>query len=155
MEWTAIPGVVCEGYGVASGVRGAFPGGTIRAQIPLFGKRGLDLSHCYPGTLNVSVAPLALVLVHPAYTFRGVRWASNHAAEDFSFSACRISCGDVVEEGFIYHPHPETKPQHFQPPSIVEVMAPFIEGLAYGSSVIVDINPAEVHVAEEPSGSRS
>ncbi len=155
MEWTAIPGVVCEGYGVASGVRGAFPGGTIRAQIPLFGKRGLDLSHCYPGTLNVSVAPLALVLVQPAYTFRGVRWASNHPAEDFSFSACRISCGDVVEEGFIYHPHPETKPQHFQPPSIVEVMAPFIEGLAYGSSVIVDINPAEVHVAEEPSGSRS
>ncbi len=152
VDWIAIPGVVCEGFGVASGGCSAFPEGTIRAQIPLFLERGLDLSHCFPGTLNVSIAPRTLILIEPQYTFRQVRWAANHPAEDFSFSACRISCHGVTQPGYVYYPHPETKPQHFQPPYVVEILAPFIEGVAYESPVTIELNPAEVRVVEDLSG---
>ena len=31
--------------------------------------------------------------------------------------------------GLIYWPHPETKPEHFQDPHVVEIMAPKIQGL--------------------------
>ena len=133
-EWIAVSGTVVAGYGVASGQADDAPeGGTIAAQLPHFRARGLDLSHCFPGTLNVSIAPRRWAMVDPAETFAGVRWSETVPAETFSFSPCGVEAGDRQVEGFVYYPHPETKPGHFHPPTIIEILAPFIEGLHHGS----------------------
>ncbi len=57
-EWVTIPGVVVEGYGVASGMSedSPYPEGTITTQLPFFQELGLDFSSFYPATLNVSIA---------------------------------------------------------------------------------------------------
>ena len=47
-------------------------------------------------------------------------------------------------DGYVYYPHPDTKPRHFQPPSVIEVIAPLIEGIAYGSPVRLEVDPSEV-----------
>ncbi len=140
----SVRGVVCEGYGVASGVRGNIPGGTIRPQILLFKERGLDLSPCFAGTLNVSIAPHSYALREPQYVFRGLRWSPDSPAEDFSITPCVVTFEDRSVDGYVYYPHPDTKPRHFQPPSVIEVIAPLIEGIAYGSPVRLEVDPSEV-----------
>jgi hypothetical protein len=37
--------------------------------------------------------------------------------------------------GYIYWPHPETKPEHFQDPHTVEILAPGLDGVADGVEV--------------------
>ena len=143
----SLRGVVCEGYGVASGIRCAvFPGGTIAAQLPHFKERGLDLYHCFSGTLNVSVAPHVLTMVDPQFTFEAVEWSPGHPRETFSFSPCRLLFRARPAAGYIYYPHPETKPAHPHPPSLVEVLAPFIEGIAYGVGVALEVDQREVRI---------
>ena len=137
---------MCEGYGVASGARGDIPGGTIRPQIPLFKERGLDLSHCFAGTLNVSIAPHSYALMKPRYVFRGLRWSPDSPAEDFSITPCVVTFEHRSVDGYVYYPHPDTKPRHFQPPSVIEVIAPLIEGIAYGSPVRLEVDPSEVGI---------
>ena len=144
----SVRGVVCEGHGVASGVRGDVPGGTIRPQMPLFKERGLDLSHCFAGTLNVSVAPHLFALKKPRHVFRGVRWSPDSPAEDFSLTPCVITLEDRSVDGYVYYPHPETKPGHFQPPHVMEIIAPFLDGITYGSVVVIGVDPEEVHIQE-------
>ena len=60
-----IPATIVQGHRVASGLNGnpRFPGGTLRMQLPFFAELGLDLSAFYPGTLNVSIAPLSYRVV--------------------------------------------------------------------------------------------
>ncbi|NER98945.1 MAG: hypothetical protein F6J86_34845, partial [Symploca sp. SIO1B1] len=67
-------------------------------------------------------------------------------AEDFSFSPCRISYHNQTYSGWIYYPHPETKPAHFQDPSILEILAPFIPNMNYGATISLDINLREVRL---------
>ncbi len=74
-------------------------------------------------------------LVEPEHTFRRVEWTPLHPPEDFSFSRCRILHAGREVEGWIYTPHPETKADHFQPPTMLEVLAPFLPGIAYGDEV--------------------
>ena len=146
-KWITVPGVILRGYGVASGSGSDDPSsGTIRAQLAHFRDRGLDLSHCFPGTLNVSIAPRYFSLHHPRHTFTAVRWSPWVEAETFSFSPCQVVMGDARVAGFVYYPHPETKPDHFHPPTVVEVIAPFIEGLAYDSHLELALDPSEVTV---------
>ena len=66
-----IKGTVIPGHGVASGHASdsPYPAGTIALQRPFFQQLGLDLSDCFDGTLNVSVAPMELVLRDPDHTF--------------------------------------------------------------------------------------
>lgn len=44
--------------------------------------------------------------------------------------------------GKIYYPHPETKPEHFQQPDVLELLLPFVGGLKYGDEIQLSI-PAE------------
>jgi hypothetical protein len=37
--------------------------------------------------------------------------------------------------GFIYQPHPDTKPEHFQKPDVLELLLPRIENLSYGTRI--------------------
>ena len=83
---------VVRGHQVASGTNGdpRFPGGTVRMQLPYFRSLGLDLSAFYPGTLNVSIAPLDYHVLRPHLTFTGVKWHPTEPAEDFSFFNLRL-----------------------------------------------------------------
>jgi hypothetical protein len=83
----------------------------------------------------------------PQFTFRQVAWTTLHPPEDFSFSRCRVIVDGVGYEGWVYYPHPETKRAHFQSPSVVEVIAPFIADLAYGDRVDLALDGMEVLVS--------
>lgn len=146
--WLHVRGVVVQGHRVASGAgrSSPYPAGTIALQIPCFRRRGLDLSAFHPATLNVSIAPRRLTLTRPSITFREVRWTAHHPPEDFSFSPCRVAAAGVVCDGLVYHPHPATKARHFQDPSTVEVLAPYIPDLRYGDAVVLQLRREEVQL---------
>ncbi len=147
-NWVTLPGVVVRGYMVASGqaADSPYPGGTIAMQLPFFKKLGLDLSGCYPATLNISVSPYTFSLANPEHTFRRVEWTSEHPPEDFSFSRCRVTFNRATYRGWVYYPHPETKKRNFQNPSTVEVLAPFIPSLKYGYTVELALNTDEIRL---------
>ena len=145
--WQTISGVLVQGHRVASQQSEHYPRGTIEMQVPFFQQLGLDLTPYYQGTLNISISPHTFAMEHPQYTFLSVEWTSRHPPEHFSFSACYVIFQSARYGGWIYYPHPETKRRHFQDPSLLEVIAPFIPGIAYGSNVEVAINPAEISLA--------
>jgi hypothetical protein len=131
-----------QGHRVASGLNGnpRFPGGTLRMQTPHFQALGLDISRFYPGTLNISIAPLQYRIVKARYTFTNVKWHPSEPAEDFSFFDVRAICPDGSSvSGFIYFPHPDTKPEHFQEPDVLELLLPFVDGLHYGMTLSLEI----------------
>lgn len=146
MSEITVPARIVAGHKVASGQGGdpRFPDGTLRMQIPLFKERGLDLSPYYPGTLNLSISPWQYEVASPKLTFRQIKWCPTEPAEDFSFFDCEIRPAKQKEyvAGLIYFPHPETKPEHFQPPDVLEVLAPPLSDLTYGEvlDLRVDVN---------------
>lgn len=165
----AVEGTVAAGHGVASGSNphSPFPAGTIELQIPHFARRGLDLSSKYPATINVDIAPSTFALRTPRITFPDVHWTDVHAAETFSFLRCRLSLLPAVGrddessstddgstdtqepreyEGWVYYPHPETKPMHEQPTSVLEVLMPYVDGLTYGDRVRLRLDAAEIEI---------
>ena len=149
-EWNKVTGKVIQGHQIASGnaSNSPFPAGSIELQKPHFEKLGLDLSPFYLGTLNISIAPFKYSLTENVQTFRQVAWSDKCSPEDFSFSECQIEFGDKIYSGMIYRPHPETKPDHFQEPSTVEILAPKIDGIDYGDSVTLHLNPEQVTLVE-------
>jgi hypothetical protein len=54
--------------------------------------------------------------------------------------------------GLIYYPHPETKPEHFQAPDILELLLPFVDGLHYGMELTLEIPPEQMAI-ESPAAS--
>jgi hypothetical protein len=143
----SIPATIVHGHRVASGQNGdpRFPGGTIRMQAPHFLALGLDLSPFYPGTLNVSVAPFHLRIIQPRLTLRSVPWHPTEPAEDFSFFDVELLLQSAAPvSGLIYYPHPETKPEHFQGPDVIELLLPWTEGLHRGGQVVLAIPPEQM-----------
>jgi hypothetical protein len=115
-------------------------------QTPHFSAAGVDLTGLHPATVNLSIAPMRIVIVAPSSALRGVRWHPMEPAEDFSFVDCRIGHGaDDLVAGLIYHPHPETKPEHHQPDTVVEVLAPHIDGVAAGVEMWLAVDPTQAH----------
>jgi hypothetical protein len=141
-----VTGVVQTGYRVASGLadNSPYPAGTIALQMPHFQRLGLDLSDCYPGTLNVNIAPVEFELLKPAYTFPDLCWIERFDRETFSFCHCEIAFQNQSYSGWIYYPHPETKIGHHQPPTLVEVLAPRIAGIEYDDRVILTVRSTEI-----------
>jgi hypothetical protein len=140
---------VVQGHRVASGENGdpRFPGGTIRMQLPFFKALGLDLFRFYPATVNVDITPCAYRVVAPRHTFRQVAWHPTAPAEDFSFidvEALGLEPEPVT--GFIYYPHPETKPCHFQKASVLELLLPFVPSLSYGMRVQLRIPVSQMTI---------
>jgi hypothetical protein len=137
-----ISAVIVPGHRVASGTNGnpRFPGGTIRMQLPHFRARGLDLDAFYPGTLNVSIAPRRFRVLSPRQTVPALKWHPEDPPEDFSFFDVTVHrTGTPPVSGLIYHPHPETKPTHFQTPDVLELLLPWTEGLAYGTRLELEV----------------
>lgn len=142
-----IPAVIVQGHRVASGLNGnpLFPGGTMRMQLPFFQELGLDLSRFHLGTLNVSIAPLCYRVVKAKHAFRDLKWHPTEPAEDFSlFDVVMHRDGAPHVRGFIYHPHPETKPKHFQKTDVLELLLPWVEGIAYGTKIALEVPPDQM-----------
>ncbi|KAI9130599.1 hypothetical protein [Acaryochloris sp. CCMEE 5410] len=148
--WTYVSGKLRSGYGVASGraVNSPYPEGTIALQTPYFKELGLDLTPYYPGTLNISIAPAQFQMIQPQWTFPLVHWYPASCPETFSFSPCQVKSGDHLTSGLIYYPHPETKPKHFQEPSLIEVLAPFIPQMKTGMTVALGVLSQQVEIFE-------
>lgn len=140
--------LVVSGHGVASGraADSPYPAGTIAIQTPAFLAQGLDLSGYFPGTLNLDFPGCRWELQQPDYLFPSLAWTDLHPPETFSFWRIRLHLSerDQAAEGLIYYPHPETKARHFQSPSRLEVLAPFLPDLHPGASLELEVNPQQL-----------
>lgn len=116
-------------------------------QLPFFKKRGLDLYRFHPATLNISIFPIKFELKNPQHTFRNVKWSVDHPAEDFSFCRCKVIHKNKTYDGYIYYPHPETKPAHFHDGSTIEIMTTYIKDVYYYSIVKLIFKSNEVCVS--------
>lgn len=140
---------IIQGHRVASGLNGNpdFPGGTLHMQAPFFKERGLDLSVYYQGTLNVSIAPHAYRVVKAPLTFPLVKWHPVDPAETFSFFHVRRILADGSHvDGLVYYPHPETKPKHFQPSDMLELLFPRMDDVAYGTELDLEMDEQEMEI---------
>jgi len=134
-------GIIQPGHGVASGKNqdDRFPKGTLDMQLPYFKQQGLDLNLFFQGTLNISIQGHIFKLGQPSYSFPSVKWSPDLPAENFSFYSCTIQTmkGQKSYNSFVYWPHPSTKPEFKQDPSVLEVMATQVEGAKYGDKIII------------------
>jgi hypothetical protein len=145
-----VKGTVKRGHGVASGRASdpRFLHGTIAMQQPYFQHRGLDLERYFAGTINVSIYPHTYAIARAKYTFRDVKWCADAPSEDFSFFDCRLILpGKIEVAGLIYYPHPDTKPEHFQSPDILEIMTEYIQGLAYEDPLILEVDRRQISIS--------
>jgi len=142
---TSVTGKVVPCYQVASGLgkNSPYPAGTIALQTPHFAALGVDLSPFYPGTLNVSIAPYRFALLPPV-TLHQVKWSPGHDAESFSFVPIRFIWQQQTAVGLIYYPCPETKIDHFQDPSVIELLLPKIRDITYGDRVTLIASASEL-----------
>jgi len=151
MEKKIVKGVVKEGHRVASGMAGddRFPEGTLALQMPRFAERGLDLSSYHRGTLNVSIAPHLFRIDKSWKSLPNVKWSPDMPAENFSFYRCEIRPSGIesFQKGLVYWPHPSTKPEFQQDPSVLEILAPFLAEAGYGSEVELLFDPEEIEIS--------
>lgn len=144
-------GQVVTGHGVASGRADdpRFPDGTLALQWPHFDEvPDLSLEGLHRATLNVSTSPWHVELVAPWWRLRNVRWHPDVPAETFSFVPCRVIVGQGRPvDGFVYEPDPDTKPEHHQPPDVLELLLPFLAHVHEGAIVRIDLPISQVDVA--------
>ena len=150
MHYKSITGTIIQGHQVASGKAKdpRFPNGTLALQAPIFATKGFTIDTYHPGTINVSIAPLTYEILKPIRTFRNVKWHPDTPPEDFSFFNCRMRLVDDADyvDALVYRPHPETKPEHFQNPSVLEILAPHICGISYGSKVDIQLPMQQIEI---------
>lgn len=139
IEFALVRGEIMSGYGVASG-KGKderYPQGTLKLQLKHFLERGLDLSNFFMGTINLDISPCSYEIKKPKYFFKNIDWSDYISPENFYFFDAILYYKDKTYKGLVYMPDPETKENHMQKPTILELIFPKIKGLEYG--VMVDI----------------
>lgn len=52
---------------------------------------------------------------------------------------CTVRRGEQTHEGLVYWPHPETKPRHHQPATVIELLLPRLEALTVGDLLDVRV----------------
>ncbi|MCB0103212.1 MAG: hypothetical protein H6635_07395 [Anaerolineales bacterium] len=147
------PGILVQGYQVASRPSKDYPYSALEKQKPYFKALGLDLYGFFTGTLNISIAPLSFEMTAPEFTFPLVEWTDLHPPETFSFSRCNVIFKNKKYPGWVYYPHPETKKNHFQDRSLLEVIAHKVTGIQYGDTLEVELNLQEVEIQADTSPS--
>lgn len=146
-KWITLKGRLKKGYRVASGPSKAYPEyGSIEKQKPYFKKLGLNLERMFNGTLNISIHPYEFLMHKPQYKFKKVKWTELTNAEDFSFSQCRIRFRGREYKGWVYYPDPQTKQEHFQDASTIEVIASYIPNIRYRNVVEISLNTEEIKI---------
>lgn len=142
-------GLITRGHRIASGQHRdiRFPQGTLAMQSPFFKQNGFDITRFFKGTLNISLQDSNFKLGRPRYFFPLVQWSDDLPPENFSFYQCSLTMnGDsTIDESFVYWPHPSTKPEFKQDPSVLEVIAPFIEGAHYGDEIIITADSSNIN----------
>ena len=145
---TLVSGILIDGHGIASGrnKNSPYPSGSVAMQAPFFAAGGLDLSACYMGTLNVSIAPNTWTLLHAQHRFEHLEWTHLHPPETFSFMPCslRSTQGSAWVNAWIYYPHPETKKMHFQGNHIMEIIAPKLPECTIGKHIALRFSALDV-----------
>lgn len=146
---TTVCGGVIPGHGIASGraANSPYPHGSVAMQMPFFAALGLNLQGYWPGTLNVSIAPHTWELLRADHCFEHLAWTHLHPPETFSFVAVQLIWRSQRSAAWLYRPHPETKAAHHQAPSVMEIIAPRLEGLAYGDAVTLEFAHGAVLVS--------
>jgi hypothetical protein len=157
-----VEAIIKQGYRVASGQaleggdqRFNEDGGTIGLQIPEFKKHGFDFDNYFGGkagqayvvgTLGCNIAPYVVTILHPEYHFIGLRWTDKYDQEfpdfkeNFFLSPAQIQFKTKKYKALLYIPDPATKPDHFQLPSTIEVIAQKIPAIVYGDRVTLFYN---------------
>ena len=143
-----ILGIVVPGHGIASGLSKDSPyrKGSIEMQVPYFRELGLDISGYHYGTLNISIYPKTFTVNQADHTFRNVAWAEGFPPEDFSFVRCELQFHYIWHQGYVYYPHPETKPMHFQSASVIEIITEFIPSIGYDDEVTIRFDGDKIQI---------
>lgn len=115
-------------------------------QAPYFAERGFSLAPFWLGTLNVDISPARFKIGRAPFTFLGVKWHPSEPAEDFSFFECRVSLVECEEafKGWVYYPHPDTKPEHEQPDGVLEVLTRRLCGVREGTRLRLSIPDTQI-----------
>lgn len=136
-----VKGKIISGYGVASG-KGQdprYPEGTLRMQYPFFKQGGLDLGGYFLGTINVDISPFRYEIGKPTYFFEAVDWSKHIPPENFYFFNVTLIFEGKSNQGLIYMPGPETKADHEQLSTVLEVILPRVKNIQIGLSVNLEI----------------
>lgn len=149
MTTIQVHGILMRGHQVASRPSKDYPYSSLEKQKPYFKQLGLDLYGFFNGTLNISIAPLTFEMTAPEFTFPLVEWTDLHPPETFSFSRCKVIFKGKEYPGWVYYPHPETKKNHFQNPSLIEVIAEEVSGIEYGDPIEIVLNEDEINIRGE------
>lgn len=146
--WQVVQGVVIRGARRASNIDGDSPygRGTLEFQFPIFRERGLDLSSCFVGTLNVSIAPKTWAMVPNEMTFREVKWYPGKR-EDFFFSKSVLVFRGKRYPACVYCASPG-KPHYLRGPSLLEIITEKITEIKYGDTVMLEINPEDIRISD-------
>ncbi len=136
-----IKGIISPGHGVASGKTEdpRYPKGTLKAQFDFFKERGLDLSPYYLGTINLDIAPFEYLIKSPKLFLSDVDWSEYIPAENFYFFDLKAYCNTQMFQGLVYMPDPETKVEHEQRRTILELILPKIPDLGYGDIIEIEV----------------
>jgi hypothetical protein len=139
---------VKEGHGVASGKANdpRYPKGTIEIQRDFFLKKGLDLRPYFPGTINLDITPYFIKIKTPKFFLKDINWSEFIPPENFYFFDVSLNYHQIRYKGLIYMPDPATKADHFQNPSILELLLPKIDGLKYGDQVEVEVDDTQIEL---------
>lgn len=148
-------GTIARGFQFASGEAvnrktnpSPFSAGTLTLQDRFFKQRGFDLSQAIPnlfwGTVNIKIND-EISLHRSDLTLDHVDWTKDQKSseakinpETFSFVRCCLAYGDLYYPGFLYYPHPETKPStNDHAYNVLEVITQFVEGASYGESAAI------------------
>ena len=72
-----------------------------------------------------------------------------------SFFECRLSLVGSEEsvDGWIYYPHPETKPEHEQPDSVLEVLTIKLSGVGEGTRLRLSVPETQIKIHPAPDAS--
>lgn len=146
-----IHGKVTRGYGVASGQadNSPYPAGTIAMQKPLFKIQGLDLSGYLEATINVDIRPWRFEIIKTEYLFKQLKWSEHCQAEDFSLVSCQVKVEGECYPGYLYYPHPETKPDHFHDAGVMEVISQPIAGLAEHQAIELYFEDGRIRLVKD------
>ena len=77
------------------------------------------------------------------------QWTSLHPPETFSFWKIRLRsigrCGFNLP-GLVYYPHPETKARHWQNPSVLEILAPYIGPICLNQAFELGVDRTAIQI---------
>ena len=148
MEYAIVRGEIKPGHGVASG-KGKderYPEGTLKQQFKHFLERGLDLSNYFMGTINLDISPCSFEIKKPKYFFKDIDWSDHIPLENFYFFDVSLYYKDKTYKGLVYMPDPETKEDHIQKPTVLELIFPKIEDLEYGLMVDIALKKDQLEI---------